>query len=300
MTCVANPASLDLLAYLVRLNSAGNLMFILACWRDEDLNADTFMASAGGSAARKYATNLHLNCLQPAAGRSGAMYPQVKGWLPDGFTDRLYRCEGLPTSGWNIWTHYSSTRWRSSTELDPEMAIQDWELPDRVRDLLRLRVAQVDELARQLLAAAAVIGRSFDFETLVAASGRSESEAMTGLETLLAHRLVEECGDCDSAGSLRYDFTHDKLRSLVYGEISFTRRRLLHQRIAEALSASARSREPGLVAGPIAYHIAWPPYRVAVEYHRGWRSCPALYTPTGRLSIIISRHWKQECTDLVP
>jgi tetratricopeptide (TPR) repeat protein len=69
---------------------------------------------------------------------------------------------------------------------------------------------------------------------------------------------------------LRYDFTHDKLRSLVYEETSLTRRRLLHQRVAEVLAGSARrSRDPGLVAGSIAHH-----YRLAgkdqesAEYHR--------------------------------
>ena len=56
-----------------------------------------------------------------------------------------------------------------------------------------------------------------------------------------------------------YDFYHDKLRALVYEEISLARRRLLHRRVAEALIKRARtSTERGGLAGLIAYH-----YRMA-------------------------------------
>jgi tetratricopeptide (TPR) repeat protein len=46
----------------------------------------------------------------------------------------------------------------------------------------------------------------------------------------------------------RYDFNHEKLRSLVYEETSLARRRLLHRRVAEALSARAK-RQSGTQAG---------------------------------------------------
>ena len=270
----ADPTSLDFLAYLVR-RLPGNPMFILACWRDENLPAQIRLRQVLAEAQRaQHATGVRLERLPPAAvaDLTREVISQVKGQLPVGLTDRLYQeSEGLP---------YFLVEYLDALFIDPDSALhdetaseisrQEWELPDRVRDLLRLRIAQVDDLAHQLLAAAAVIGRSFDFETLVAASGRSESEALTGLETLLAHRLVEECGDCDSAGTLRYDFTHDKLRSLVYHETSIARRRLLHRRIAEALTGVARrSLEPGLVAGAIAYHFRLAGKELeAAEYHR--------------------------------
>jgi DNA-binding SARP family transcriptional activator len=256
----ADPASLDFLAYLVR-RLPGNPLFILAAWRDEDLPTQNHLRQVLAEAQRaQCATSLHLDRLKPAAvaDLTREFITQLKETMPAGFTERLYQeSEGLP---------YFLVEYLDALFIDPSGALRDqptahlaqqeWELPDRVRDLLRLRIAQVDDLARQLLAAAAVIGRSFDFETLVAASGRSESEVLAGLETLLAHRLVEECGDCETTGMLRYDFTHDKLRSLVYAETSLARRRLLHQRVAEALAGAARrSREPGLAAGSIAYHF---------------------------------------------
>jgi tetratricopeptide (TPR) repeat protein len=44
-----------------------------------------------------------------------------------------------------------------------------------------------------------------------------------------------------SESEARYDFTHNKLRSLVYEQTSLARRRLLHQRAAEVFNELARS-----------------------------------------------------------
>src|SRR5207253_543643 len=58
---------------------------------------------------------------------------------------------------------------------------------------------------------------------------------------------------------LTYDFSHEKLRALVYEETSLARRRLLHRRVAEVLVNRMRGpRETGALAGQIANH-----YRLA-------------------------------------
>ena len=52
-----------------------------------------------------------------------------------------------------------------------------------------------------------------------------------------------------------YDFCHEKVRSLVYDEITLARRRLLHRRTAEAQVARLRGqRGTGALAGQIAHH----------------------------------------------
>ena len=86
-------------------------------------------------------------------------------------------------------------------------------------------------MARQVLGAAAAIGRSFDFDTVLAASGRSDEEAVGALEELVEHGLVREAGPAEAS----YEFSHQKLRELVYEETSPPRRRLLHRRIAASL-----------------------------------------------------------------
>ncbi|MCB0138192.1 MAG: hypothetical protein KDD75_24035, partial [Caldilineaceae bacterium] len=65
------------------------------------------------------------------------------------------------------------------------------------------------DIARQVLSAAAVIGRSFDIDTVTDVSGRGEEETMSALEELLARRLVTE------SGADQLDFSHARLRQVV-------------------------------------------------------------------------------------
>src|ERR687897_296457 len=111
-------------------------------------------------------------------------------------------------------------------------------LPGGARDLLAARVRGVGDAARQVLATAAVLGRSFDVDTARAASGRSDEEAVAALEERAARGLVHEV-----AGDV-YDFGHGLVRDLVYEQTSLARRRLLHRRVGEALAAGARGRRP--------------------------------------------------------
>jgi predicted ATPase len=140
-------------------------------------------------------------------------------------------------------------------------------MPGSVRDLLHSRLESLDAAALQLLSTAAVIGRSFDDQTLREVSGRSEIETVDGLDRLLAARLVtEQNSPKQTAGEIRYDFTHEKLRALIYEETSLARRRLLHRRIAETLSRLPGGRLEAL--GVVAYHFQQAGLDAqAAEYH---------------------------------
>jgi len=93
----------------------------------------------------------------------------------------------------------------------------DLGVPSGARDPLRSRLDPVSETGRQILSAAAVLGRSFDAETVRANSGRAEDETVAALEELSRRGLVRE-------RNLDYDFCHEKLRGLVYAETSLARR----------------------------------------------------------------------------
>ena len=108
-------------------------------------------------------------------------------------------------------------------------------VPGGMLALLRGRIAALDEVGRQVLAAAAVIGRSFDLATVRAAAGRGEEEMVDGLEALLRGGLIREV-QTGEPGEVRYDFTHGRLRDVAYEDTSLARRRLLHGRVADALS----------------------------------------------------------------
>jgi DNA-binding SARP family transcriptional activator/predicted negative regulator of RcsB-dependent stress response len=108
-----------------------------------------------------------------------------------------------------------------------------------VRGAFEARLDAVGEAAAQVLAAAALIGRTFDADTLRLASGRSEDEVAAALEELAARGLILE-------RDATYDFGHERLRAIAQERIGLARRRLLHRRIAQALAD--RHDDPALVA----------------------------------------------------
>ncbi len=103
-------------------------------------------------------------------------------------------------------------------------------LPPRAHAVIAGRLAQLSDHARETAAAAAVIGRGFDLELLVHLMG-DEDKVARALDELWRKRIVRE------QRPNVYDFTHDRLRDVAYGETSAPQRRRLHRRVAEALSA---------------------------------------------------------------
>ncbi len=119
-------------------------------------------------------------------------------------------------------------------------------LPPRAHAVIAGRLAQLSEHARGIAATAAVIGRAFDLSVLVRLVG-DEDVVARALDELWRKRIVRE------QGPNRYDFTHDKLRDVAYGETSAPQRRILHRRVAEALAA-AHAKDLDPVSARIAAH----------------------------------------------
>ena len=134
----------------------------------------------------------------------------------------------------------------------------DWPVPGGVRDLLETRLATLGELASQVVAAAAVLGRSFDADSVRDASGRSDEEVVAAVEELLARGVLVEGED----GTL--DFRHDQERGLVIERMTLARRRLLHRRVAAALGARGHRERQAAV---IAHHLALAGDDVAAAEH---------------------------------
>ena len=120
-------------------------------------------------------------------------------------------------------------------------------LPQRVLATIEARLAQLSAPCRMVVGVAAVIGREFRMDLLSEGSGIGEDEAASALDELLERRLVREQSD----GS--YDFSHANIREVAYAGLSSARRRLLHQRIARALIASAAGSTGSAAA--IAQHL---------------------------------------------
>ena len=193
------------------------------------------------------ASHLNLTRLPPESIRElvGVVAAQA-GQVTPAFTEQLYQeTEGLPFFIFEYLASFPEGR--------EDFALTGWPLPHGVRDLLHSRLDQISETGVQLLQTAAAIGRSFDFDTLREASGRTDEETVYTLETLIHRGLIREALpglEINSPESLRllsYDFNHEKLRQLVYGETSLARKRLLHLRIAESLVGRSR----GVATSPV-------------------------------------------------
>ncbi len=237
----ADDSSVELLMYLAR-RLADRPLCLVVTWRSEEVPAGhrlrRFLAERSRAGD---VTHLELARLDRAD------IEQLIAALPfddpgGDIGERLYReTEGLP---------FFVAQYLATLPADEEGV--DWAVPQTVRELLRARVARVGDADMQLLTTAAVIGRSFDFDTLRDASGRSEDETVAAVERLLGDGLFRLAAEGGARAS--YDFSHERLRAYIYEEASPARRRLLHRRVAEAL-ARDRHRTPG-AASSIGYHFS--------------------------------------------
>ena len=238
----SDPASLDLLTYIVE-RLRGRPLCILSTWRGDALPASQHLRQLLSDSQRATLATV-IDLARLSASEVLELIDASPG-VPRELGERLYlETEGLPLF---------VVEYRAAMPRD-HRAAGDWSLPGSAREMLHAHLLDVSETGAQLLTAAAVIGRSFDFETLREASGRSEEETVAALEELIARGLVKEIDSGDRA--LTYDFAHEKLRALVYDETTRARRRLLHRRVAESLATRARlQHQTDALAAQIARHF---------------------------------------------
>jgi tetratricopeptide (TPR) repeat protein len=246
----ADDASAQFIHYFAR-QAASRPLLLVCAYRDEELDAQDQLARLVESVRREnHARHVPLARLQVADAE--ALLERLddpKLRLP-GLAARLHReTDGNPfflTSMLDSLTHGET-----SADLSGELP-----LPDALRASVRARLAHVPPQARAALDVAAVLGRRFDFETLLAVTREPEDSLLPALESLMKRRLLREESDEGF-----YDFSHDKVREVVYREIVGARRVALHRAVAEALEQRAESRLPEGDA------------RLAEHYERGhiWR-----------------------------
>ena len=101
------------------------------------------------------------------------------------------------------------------------------DVPDTMADALLTRLTSLDDETRDVAAAAAVIGRSFDFDLLAAVTQQHPDTVFRCLRHLQQVYLVQAGPDAVS-----FDFRHALIRDAVYGDVPLPRRRQLHESVA--------------------------------------------------------------------
>ncbi|MDX6537479.1 MAG: hypothetical protein QOD37_1820, partial [Gaiellales bacterium] len=103
-------------------------------------------------------------------------------------------------------------------------------VPERVRDVIRRRLARLPDATRDALVLGAVLGRDFELSMLAACSGCGELAAAELVEPALAAGLLHAGG-----GGARMRFSHALVRDTIYRELSALRRATVHARVGAAL-----------------------------------------------------------------
>ena len=112
--------------------------------------------------------------------------------------------------------------------------LEELRIPETVRDTILLRFARLDPADVEILQAAAVLGRTFDYATLVAVAGVPDANVHGALAVGVAQQLLEEI----DAARATYRWRHALTQEAVHDEIVLPRRQQIHSRAADVLLAA--------------------------------------------------------------
>jgi hypothetical protein len=132
-----------------------------------------------------------------------------------------------------------------------DIKIDETDVPETVRLIIGRRLERLDENEMRVLAAAAVIGRSFNFQLLTAISQIDVDELFAVIEKAQKMGIIV----ASSGGPQKpFTFTHELVRQTLLASISRPRRQQLHADVADAIARL----HPDAVkerAGDIADHL---------------------------------------------
>src|SRR5229473_3565773 len=132
-----------------------------------------------------------------------------------------------------------------------DMKIEEIDVPENVRLIIGRRLERLDENERRVLAAGAVIGRSFSFQLLAAISQIDVDELFTVIEKAQEMGIIIPSSE---GPEQPFTFAHELVRQTLLAGISAPRQQRLHAVVAEAIERLS----PGAAAeraGEIANHL---------------------------------------------
>ena len=104
-------------------------------------------------------------------------------------------------------------------------------MPETVREAVLLRLARLDAAQIEVLRAAAVLGRAFDYALLVSVTEADESVVLTAIESAVGLQLVVEGADANAG----YRWRHALTQEAIAGDTVVPKRQRIHSRAADVL-----------------------------------------------------------------
>ncbi len=135
----------------------------------------------------------------------------------------------------------------------------------KMQDIIKSRFLSVSEEGKKILNIISMFFDMVTLEELLEVSGKSELELLDIIEELERKNLVKETGETKNVG---FSFTHLKLREYVYSQLSASRRRILHSRIARIVESRLKGdKRDTLLYSKLIYHFMNGGYRLlALKY----------------------------------
>jgi predicted Ser/Thr protein kinase len=128
--------------------------------------------------------------------------------------------------------------------------VPDLGLPEGVKEVIGRRLSRLSEDCNRTLSLAAVIGRDFDVDVLLALGDLKEDPLLDAIDEAVRARLVAEAPGRQG----RFSFTHALIRETLHGELTSARRMRLHRRVGEAIEQLSHGR-PNPPLADLAYHF---------------------------------------------
>jgi DNA-binding CsgD family transcriptional regulator len=221
----ADELSLDVLGHLAgRL--AARPVLIAAAYRSDELYLQLPMRDLRSRLlGQRLAEEIRLPRLSPeqTAAMTGAALGQL---VPAQLMAAIHkRSDGIPLHVEELLAVLDDD------DLTPQSgaAVHAAAVPDTLADAILSRTRRLAAPTLEVAAAAAVIGRSFDFDLLTAVTGASP-EAVAGALRELQEAYVVVAG----ADAVTFGFRHALIRDALYADTGLPRRRRLHERVAGA------------------------------------------------------------------
>lgn len=227
----ADPASLEFMHFLAR-RLRRDRWLMLATYRPEELErAEGLVRLRQELFRERIAQELTLNPLDPddtAALLRAALGEQFN--VPDGLSRWLHEfSEGNPFFSEEILRALVDAADRLEPGLEPSI-LSSIVVPATVGEAILSRLNVLTPDARGVLAAAAILGRTFDMQTVQELTGLAGDAFTHPLMTLLSMQLIR----ADRTPML-YAFRHHLIREVVLHNLAPDLQRSLHLRVAEVL-----------------------------------------------------------------
>lgn len=213
----ADPMTVSLLRNLLTSEKNNQIMMILACRDEKQPYIESFLEDMKRNRFLKELPLKRFNFDDTIALAESILFERMSS---EPLREQFYReTEGNP---FFIIETANNIKYNGSID----------DITPNMRNTIRLRTMQLPQETRNILDLLSFFFDGATLELLQELSNKEEYELVNILEILISRHLIRE--EIQS-GEIVFQFTHQKIMEYVYGEISMTKRHVLHGKIAQCL-----------------------------------------------------------------